>query len=163
MQGDAGGVPANAGVAGQADPNALLRSRRSGPTRTHAAPTQVPRPETLPAAPTAAFPGGCDADGRVRAPATAGRYLVGAVTVALAAAGAFSWPRCHLIRAIIRVGSQDGAVRALPPLARGRVGAGRPGRRLSRPQLGRVEQRLGRGVRSGSGRFRPAFLRLTVC
>jgi hypothetical protein len=44
------------------------------------------------------------------------------VTVALAAAGAFLWLPRHLIRAIIRVGLPDGAGRALPPLAQGRVG-----------------------------------------
>lgn len=72
---------------------------------------------------------------QVRAAATASPHLAGAVTVALAAAGAFSWLPCHLIRAIIRLGLQDGAVRALPPLALGRVGAGSADRRLSRPQL----------------------------
>lgn len=54
---------------------------------------------------------------KVRAPATASPCLVGAVTVALAAAGAFPWLPRHLIRAIIRLGLQDGAGRALPPLA----------------------------------------------
>lgn len=67
------------------------------------------------------------ADVQVTAPATAGPYLVGAE--------AFSWLHCHLIRAIIRLGLQDGAVGALPPLAQGRVGAGSPDRRLSATQL----------------------------
>ena len=43
--------------------------------------------------------------------------LICAVTVALAAAGAFPWLPRYLIRAIIRLGLQDGAGRALPPLA----------------------------------------------
>lgn len=52
--------------------------------------------------------------------------------VALAAAGAFPWLPRHLIRAIIRLGLQDGAGGALPPLAQGRVGAGPPDRCLPR-------------------------------
>lgn len=51
--------------------------------------------------------------------------------MALAAARAFPWLPRHLIRAIIRLGLQDGADRALPPLAQGRVGAGSPDRRRS--------------------------------
>lgn len=83
-------------------------------------------------APTAALPGAAtQMPTQVRAPATAGPCLVGAVTVALAAAGAFPWLPRHLIRAIIRLGLQDGAGRALPPLAQGGVGAGFPDHRLS--------------------------------
>lgn len=73
---------------------------------------------------------------------------------AQAARGPWRWrrrgplgPSCRLIRAIIRLGLQDGAVRAFPPLAQGRVGAG-PRAAPARPQLQR-SRALGEGARLG--------------
>lgn len=125
----AGGVPPEDGIGGEADPAPLLCSRLSGPFRTHAAPTpgagtQTSQPEPAP--------------------------LAGA---ALATAQACSRLLRRLIRAIIRLGLQDGAVGALPPLAQAGVGAGSPDRRLSARRScsasGRFEK--GRGARSGGG------------
>lgn len=120
-----------------------------GPPGTPATLTQDPRPETVPFAP-ARPPWGWDADVQVKAPRhyrsqlsrRGGRDAGGG-------GGAFSWLSCHLIRAIIRLGLQDGAVRALPPLARGREGAGSPDRRLPGPQLLRCRSALGKRSRRG--------------
>lgn len=98
------------------------------PLGAHEAPTQDPRPEMVPWAPRP--PRGWDADVRVRAPPAHGPGSAGGtVALALVAAAFPAVLPCN--QGYYQTRLAGWRRRALPPLARGRVGAGSPGRSCS--------------------------------